>query len=520
MTQRIQVNRFTDTMHRPPGTRPPGEFFINYADLAFGVSRTGSSLDLLPIRYHSPAAQYAAGDLVVTAGDLWQAKTSLTPHAFVSTEWNRYYTATQAVSDFDGRYLKLAGGTLTGPLLLSRDPLATNEAVTKSYTDAWVATKVNRSGDTMTGPLTVGWPGIAYSTTPGDAWAHRVAIAWDGAHVHIAIDGTNVGMFLPVGETDGRYLALTGGAVNGHVDINAYGDFGGAGNAALTVRHSSEAVLAFERIGQFAVKIGLDAFNRFTIGGWSMAPGRLYLDASGNLSVPGTFTGNYLNVNGGQSNGDFSIAGSVTAGGNATVNGAATVGYLLSNSNVNAPGGWVAAGLDLKTNQGVSYQSQNPIGVWWDGNKFNTDVNFGDRNQNMVASFASSSDNRVERFTINNSGFAAVFLNNGSTLVGWPVSVSDRRLKSNIAPTTANALDLVRRTQVYQADLTLPWGENPTPRHLDCTFLADEVIETIPAAVVAMDDDTALQMVNPLPLIATLWRAVQQLAEARRGPAT
>ena len=512
MTQRIQANRFTDTTHRPPGTRPPGEFFVNYADLAMGVSRAGASIDLLPIRFHSPNAQYLAGDLVVTSGNIWQAKTPLAPHAFVDTEWNRYYTANQAVSDFDGRYLKLAGGTLTGPLLLSRDPLATNEAATKSYTDAGLATKLNLSGGTMTGPLTVAWPGI--STTAGGAWGHATAIGWDGAHVHIAIDGTNVGMFLPVGENDGRYLSLSGGAVNGHVDVNAYGDFASSGSAAVTIAHPSEAVLAFLRPGQFGIKIGLDAANRFNIGGWSAGYGRMTLDSSGNLIVPGNYTGNFITTNGGQINGNLNVTAALDVSGGGFVHGQLQAGDFTSYGNCNTPNGWVAAGQDLKTNWGVSFQGTTPVGIWWDGARFMTEIDRGNRSYSMVASFSSAADNRVERFTINNSGYAAVFLNGGATLVGWPVSVSDRRLKSNIAPTTIDALDLVRRTQIYQADLTLPWSEDPQPRHLDFTFLADEVIETIPQAVAAMDDETALQMINPLHLVATLWRAVQQL-EAR-----
>ncbi len=46
-----------------------------------------------------------------------------------------------------------AGDTMTGPLILSGDPVNVNDAVNKHYTDTGLATKLNLSGGTMTGPL-------------------------------------------------------------------------------------------------------------------------------------------------------------------------------------------------------------------------------------------------------------------------------------------------------------------------------------------------------------------------------
>ncbi len=48
-------------------------------------------------------------------------------------------------------FLNLAGGTMTGPLVLSADPTLALEASTKQYTD----TKVSKAGDVMTGILTL-----------------------------------------------------------------------------------------------------------------------------------------------------------------------------------------------------------------------------------------------------------------------------------------------------------------------------------------------------------------------------
>src|SRR6185436_15072460 len=50
------------------------------------------------------------------------------------------------------QFLPIAGGTLSGPLFLSRDPVQTLEAVTKRYADS---TFLARAGGTMLGPLTL-----------------------------------------------------------------------------------------------------------------------------------------------------------------------------------------------------------------------------------------------------------------------------------------------------------------------------------------------------------------------------
>jgi len=267
--------------------------------------------------------------------------------------------------------------------------------------------------------------------------------------------------------------------------------------------------------------MGLNSSNQFVIGGWSWAYGRLILDGAGNLSVPGNYSGNFITTNGGQINGNLNVTAALDVSGGGFVHGYLQAGDFVSYGNTNTPNGWVAAGQDLKTNWGTSFQGQTPVGIWWDSRRFMTEIDRGNRSYNLVASFSSTADNRVERFTINNSGYGAVFLNDGTTLVGWPVSVSDRRLKSNIAPATVDALDIVRRTPVHKADITFPWDESKTARHLDCTFIADEVAGTMPAAVSAMDDETALLMVNPLHMLAHLWRAVQQIVETRpHGSAT
>jgi hypothetical protein len=150
MTARIQTFRSSTTGTRPSTTRPVGELFVNLADNALGVmDATPAARDLLPIRYHSATANYAAAAIVQQAGGLFQAKAAITAKPFNIADWDQFYTTVQG----DTRWLRLSGGTLTGALTLSGPPTLANHATTRSYVDAGDALKLNLSGGTLTGPL-------------------------------------------------------------------------------------------------------------------------------------------------------------------------------------------------------------------------------------------------------------------------------------------------------------------------------------------------------------------------------
>jgi hypothetical protein len=58
-----------------------------------------------------------------------------------------------AISSLNGSWLPAAGGTMTGPLLLSGDPAASNQAATKHYADQIAAQSLPLAGGTVTGTL-------------------------------------------------------------------------------------------------------------------------------------------------------------------------------------------------------------------------------------------------------------------------------------------------------------------------------------------------------------------------------
>jgi hypothetical protein len=58
-----------------------------------------------------------------------------------------------SISAITGNYLPLAGGAMSGSLLLNGDPITGNQAATKHYADALAATEVALGGGTMSGTL-------------------------------------------------------------------------------------------------------------------------------------------------------------------------------------------------------------------------------------------------------------------------------------------------------------------------------------------------------------------------------
>ena len=144
MTGRVQALRSSVAGNRPTG-RQPGELYTNWADAQMGViGSTGAAQDLIAVRFFSTATTYSVGDCVAQGGQLYRCITATGPGAFNSANWAKISTAQDLTP-----YLLLAGGTLTGPLVLAADPTAALGASTKQYAD----TKVPLAGGTMTGPL-------------------------------------------------------------------------------------------------------------------------------------------------------------------------------------------------------------------------------------------------------------------------------------------------------------------------------------------------------------------------------
>ena len=158
MTTRVQTLRSSNTGAVPAaGTRTPGELWTNFPDLQLGViDASKNAQKLVAVRYFSTTANYAVGDFVIQAGVLYVAKSAVTAGAFNATQW----TQIAASTDANGPYLAIAGGTLTGALVLAADPGAALGAATKQYVDGKVtaAPFLPLAGGTLTGPVVLSGP--------------------------------------------------------------------------------------------------------------------------------------------------------------------------------------------------------------------------------------------------------------------------------------------------------------------------------------------------------------------------
>lgn len=232
MTSRVQEHRYAATATQPGnGTRPPGELWLNFPDYRLGmIDPTQTAVDLLAVRKYAATSTYALGDYVVNAGQLYQAKTALTPHAFAPAEWD--ILPTQAFND--ARYTTQAQNDTRYYTKLQSDANYYSKLYidgtyyTRTQSDARYYTQTQSdgrflsiNGGTLFGELTVGGLGIHYTRTGG--YNHAMAFGWDGGTPMIWVDNTFVGYLATqayVQSTEANYLLLTGGTITGGLQVN------------------------------------------------------------------------------------------------------------------------------------------------------------------------------------------------------------------------------------------------------------------------------------------------------------
>jgi hypothetical protein len=89
MLTKMQTLRSSVSTSRPAvNSQAPGVLYVNFADLQLGVINTaGSPQDLIAIRFHSDAASYAAGEMVVVDGVIYRALAAVPAGAFDAAQW-------------------------------------------------------------------------------------------------------------------------------------------------------------------------------------------------------------------------------------------------------------------------------------------------------------------------------------------------------------------------------------------------------------------------------------------------
>jgi hypothetical protein len=209
MPNRVQTLRSSVPGNMPQAaTRAPGELWLNFADAHIGyIDASQTAQKLLAVRLFVSTAPYAVGDFVVYAGALYQAIAPSAAGAFTAANWSRVGTAQDLaalqsyVDAGDATRLPLAGGTLTGPLVLAASPATATQAANRSYVDAGDATvlsvanaananantKLPLAGGTLTGPLngtTANFSGVATAADPPavDDSSKLVTTSWFNDH--------------------------------------------------------------------------------------------------------------------------------------------------------------------------------------------------------------------------------------------------------------------------------------------------------------------------------------------------
>jgi hypothetical protein len=180
-------------------------------------------------------------------------------------------------------YLPIAGGTMTGFLTLFGAPTTNAHAATKLYVDqgdaalaAQDALRVLKTGDTMTGNLTMGtgtW-GIIYNGVTG---VDAIGFTFQGAldqtgHILGVVNGTYIGPLAWTSELL-AYLPLSGGTLVGQLGISRAGDnFDLAGSGSLSIYSpGNQALISLGHPGGgtgYGVNIGLGP-TEVEIGGHS-----------------------------------------------------------------------------------------------------------------------------------------------------------------------------------------------------------------------------------------------------------
>jgi hypothetical protein len=323
-------------------------------------------------------------------------------------------------------------------------------------------------------------------------------------------------------------LPVTGGEVAGGVTVG--GPLATSGNLNITAGGSLIATLDVTAGRNLAVASSGNVGGDLVVGGTVRAPNLVVsalgqfanVNASVQVTAPtisGT-TGQFTNLNVSQG----ITASNVQLSQNLTVNGsiATTTGSVTAAAGVLTPTDMTCNAIHF-TWPGLSSPHSFAAGVNPSGGDFPYLVLGVDGTPYYLAYGINQPGTWIPltNFALHTGSdfIYAAFYGGGNNYVTWPVTASDRRLKSHIDEEEApDPVELVKQVRIHSADFQMPMTDEVPPapvKHLPYTMLADEVQQVLPAAYLAPPPSglarPGIAGLHTQHLLCALWAAVQQL---------
>jgi hypothetical protein len=266
-----------------------GQSVIDSVDSSIWTCVQSHTSSATPAIFSVERTQYPARWTQTAAGAQFYA----TQAASSASSASASATAAQNAAASVGLMLPLAGGTMTGALILRGDPVNMLEPATRQYVDARVGGTgyLPIGGGTLTGPLTVGGSGVTYAAAGANA--HAFAFGWTGSGAYFTVDGTYIGSLATQSFLASNYLPISGGTVTGTLVVN--------GEVQVN------AVLRLTSSGAYFYSSASETIINWDSGNWTLR----YNRSNGTLTYRRSDGLNLLTIDGG---GTVSAAANVNVG--------------------------------------------------------------------------------------------------------------------------------------------------------------------------------------------------------------
>lgn len=273
-----------------------GQSTIDAVDSSIWMCAQSHTSSALPTAFSLERVQYPARWSQTSAGAQFYATQAQNAASSAAASAIAAENAAASV----GSMVPIAGGTMTGPLVLYGDPVGLLEPTTRQYVDARVGGTgyLPITGGVLTGPLTVGGTGITYANQAPNS--HAMSFGWNGSQVLVGVDGVYFGAMASQAYVSGSFLPLTGGTVSGTIVVNG--------------ETQTDRIYRINMSGAYFHSNPTETLIQWDSGGWALR----YTRNTGTLWYRRSDGANLFAIDSG---GSVSLAVTLTAGVNVVTNG-------------------------------------------------------------------------------------------------------------------------------------------------------------------------------------------------------